>query len=130
MDNSLQLQTYIQQARNAGLSDSTIKTELLKMGWEENLINECLRIQSIKPAVQNSFNKDSNSAHPHKTRNGVLWILSPFIILITVSILQFVEHIFNINVAVFNIIALLAGIAGLILLFVGPLIGIIKLSKR
>lgn len=75
----------------------------------------------------------------HRTRNAVLWMLSGFIVLIAIAILQALIHYMfggslgssglldSIN-RIFNIFSILAGLIGFILIPVGIIIGIVKLS--
>ncbi len=120
MDQASQLHTYIQQSRASGLTDSTIKSQLLQAGWSQTNVDGAFN--NVASATQ--------SSNPHRVRNGVLWICSPAIVLITVTVLQFLVHFAGLNLAIINIISILGGMAGVILLFVGPIVGIIKLSHN
>ena len=66
----------------------------------------------------------------HNTRNGVLWILSPFIALFGVLFINIIVRFAGIQSPIINIISLLGGMAGVILIVVGPVIGIVKLVRN
>ncbi len=66
----------------------------------------------------------------HKVRNGVLWILSPFIVFVITFIVTIAFRIAGLDSMIINVISLLAGIAGVLLMFIGPVIGIIKLTSK
>ena len=79
---------------------------------------------------QNSTSNTTQPSDHHRVRNGVLWIVSPFIVLVGVALLQVLFHSAHITSSVINIIAFLGGIVGIILIPVGPIIGIRKLSRH
>ncbi len=121
MDQSQQLYAYIQQAYASGLTADQIKSQLLQAGWQ---------LAMIEAAFQAPTGAAPQPIDPHRQRNGVLWIVSPFIVFVTIILLQFIVHAANVNSAIVNIISLLGGVAGVILVPVGPTIGIIKLSRH
>ena len=118
MDQHSQLQSYIQSCRKSGLSDELIRNELLRSGWPTDTVDAELRATgSALPAT------------PHHVRNGVLLILSPFIILAGAIVLQLPFDRAGIHSPIINIVSALAGIAGIIMLPLGPILGIMKLSR-
>jgi len=71
----------------------------------------------------------------NKTLKAILWIASGFIALILTVLLQIiVRFVFNTNdgaiVTIINIFSWLGGVAGVVLLFVGPVVGIVTLVKK
>lgn len=75
---------------------------------------------------------ENNTTTPksHNTRNGVLWILSPFITLLAVLLINVLVRLTGIESSIFDLISVLAGMAGVILLIVGPIVGIVKLARN
>ena len=66
---------------------------------------------------------------------GVLWIFSGVIAIICVALLQLLlRFVFNANdgpiASIINIISWLIGAAGVLLIMVGPVIGVIILAKK
>ena len=66
---------------------------------------------------------------------GVLWIFSGVIILIAVVLLNLLlRFVFNANdgpiESILNIISWLLGVAGVLLIVAGPIIGVIVLAKK
>ena len=121
MDQSAQISDYIHQCLANGMSPETIKQQLLASGWAPETIDRAL----------GSFQASSPS--PHRVRNGVLWIVSPFVILIGISLLQALVHLLHLSqpvAAIFNILSLLIGVAGVILIPVGLIMGILKLTRH
>jgi hypothetical protein len=118
MDQSEQLQSYIQNSRSNGLSEDTIRNELLRSGWPQATVDIALR---QVPATQ--------PANPHRVRNGVLWILSPFIVLTGAVVIELLCRLAGVNSSIINVMSVLVGIAGIILLPLGPILGIIKLTR-
>ncbi|MCU0667236.1 MAG: hypothetical protein MUF85_01295 [Patescibacteria group bacterium] len=71
-----------------------------------------------------------------KVLKGILWIFSGWIIIFTVIILQILFRLVfntvdgNIFMLLVNIFTWLFGLAGFMLIFAGPIIGIIILTKK
>jgi hypothetical protein len=90
MDQSHQLTNYIQQCLNQGIPLSDISNQLLQQGWSQANVDEAFRaVQSSysqPPAIGNQ--PTQLAAKPHRVRNGVLWIVSPYIILVLAAILE------------------------------------------
>jgi hypothetical protein len=118
MEPSSQLQSYIQASRNSGVAEDVIRNSLVQSGWLAETVDEALKA----PAAQ-------HTSSPHRVRNGVLLILSPFIILIGNVIIQVIFRMAGIHSPIINIIAILGGIVGIVMLPLGPILGIMKLSK-
>lgn len=124
-----QLTQYIQQAYQSGASLDAIRSQLLKSGWREDIVEPVLT----------QFRTTIKPADPHKVRNGVLWIVGPVVALIIVALLQLVVRFFWSNVddmgvigifrIVINIISLIVGMVSVPMMIIGPIVGIIKLSK-
>jgi hypothetical protein len=121
---------YIEQAYRAGASIDAIRTELLKSGWRSDV---------VEPALQ-SYQAARKLVNPHQVRDGVLWILSAFILFALSALIQFIMR-FTLNSAndmgvisifriVINIFSLVLGLVAVPLIIVGPIIGIIKLTKK
>jgi hypothetical protein len=130
MDQNNQLIEFINQGRNRGLSEDAIKNQLLKAGWQQPSVDAALNYATTNNNLMSTVQVSHQSIKPHRVRNGVLWILSPFIVFISVALLQFVFRLTGLNSPIINILSLLAGMAGLILIPVGPIVGIITLAKR
>lgn len=132
-----QLLAYCRAQLSVGTPVATLQQQLITLGWSPEVSN-----LAIQTAQQSLISRPSD---PHRVRNGVLWILSPFIVLILIALLQvFVHFVLSRSAAptdtpsgptnpallVVNIISLLVGIANFFLLFAGPIIGIVKLTKK
>ena len=130
MDQSSQLRGYIQQGINSGLSEDNIRSRLLQAGWPQAVVDAALYMPSNYTGQESNVPNPAQPTNTHRVRNGVLWILSPFIILVGVAVLQFLFRAAGIKSPIFNIISILAGMVGVILVPVGPIVGIIKLSRR
>ena len=75
-----------------------------------------------------SSNKDLRDKH--RVRDGVLWILSPVIIVLGAFIFNEILRLLGVNAPIINLLTLLTGIAGVLFMFIGPVIGIIKLTSK
>lgn len=66
--------------------------------------------------------------------SGILWIASPFIVLVGVALLQVVVRLTGDPSSgvklVVNLISVIGGIIGAVLVIAGPVIGILKLIDR
>lgn len=128
MDTS-QLTAYIQQSLEQGAQPSEIRNQLFQSGWPIATIDEAF---SKLPSAytQTTGQQPQTSANPHKVRDGILWIISPFILLICIAMLQFFARLLIVHSVLLNILATLAGMAAVILIPVGLIMGIIKLSQK
>jgi hypothetical protein len=130
MDQNSQLNAYVLQSRGNGIDDNTIKNQLIQSGWQESTVNASLQLPASAVHSQNNVQSPVLSSNPHRVRNGVIWILSPFILLIGVVLLQLLLQLIGLRSPIINIIGILCGIAAAILIPVGPIIGIIKLTRH
>jgi hypothetical protein len=130
MDQNSQLNIYVHQSRSNGIDDITIKNQLIQSGWQEATVTAALQLLTPPVGTQNHLQSPVQPSNSHRVRNGVIWILSPFILLISVAILQFLFHLVGLRSPIINIVSILSGIVGVILIPVGPIIGIIKLNRR
>jgi hypothetical protein len=136
---------YINQQLSSGKSREEIDTQLLASGWTKEQI-DLAHTQLTNPLATRSNQPNLNSqtlppkdplVNKHKVRNGVLWILSPYILLLGVAFLNIIVH-FSLNsstagsplFSALNIISVLGGLAGVILIPVGLIVGIIRLTKK
>lgn len=124
MEQNSELQNYIQRSRTYGTPDDAIRGQLVQNGWPADDIDRAFWAAGPAPVAT-----PARSADPHCVRNGVLWIASPFILLISVALLQFIINFVGFDFVLIKFISYLAGLTGFILIFVGPIIGIIKLTK-
>ncbi|HMS23520.1 MAG TPA: hypothetical protein PKB09_01810 [Candidatus Saccharibacteria bacterium] len=120
---SNQLESYVNQQFDQGISESEVRQNLLQKGWDKITVDK-----AIEYAVDSRQSK--KSSHNSKVKNGIFWILSPFIFLLIVIILNIISRFSGIDSTIIDVISLMAGITGIILIFVGPIIGILKLSKH
>ncbi|MDB5163825.1 MAG: hypothetical protein JWS12_443 [Candidatus Saccharibacteria bacterium] len=130
-----QLISYIKEQLLQGNPEENIRQTLLQYGWDSKLVDQAFAF--IKAPNPHSENTQEAQLQPHETfrsnhrvRNGVLWILSPFIVLVGAAIINFLFRLAGINSPIINIVSILAGMAGVILVFVGPVLGIIKLTNH
>lgn len=141
-DASNQIDNYIHQELSSGTDETAIRHQLARSGWSDTLINEAFyrvspETQTMPTGLLPSSDHSNTTTHTpapitddKRVRNGVLWIVSPFILLIGTALLSFGVRLAGINSVVFYLIFMLMGIAGVILIIAGPIIGIIKLSKH
>ncbi len=123
-----QLTEYIQQARQAGVPVETIHTNLLSSGWPEGVITQLLT--QAQPTA--------TPTDPHRVRNAVLWIVGPFAALIIVVLIQFIMRFITdgggsgsvVPVIIVNLVSFIVGIVAVPMMIVGPIVGIVKLSKK
>lgn len=140
MDQQLiQLVEYVSKCVNQGTPQATIQNQLIQAGWSQAYIDAAFRqlnLQHVNNIVNQSGYPPINQAalpihsYPHKNRTGVLWILSPFIVLIGAIIINLLLRRAGFSSSVTNIFIALAGIVGVLLLPLGPIIGIIKLTRH
>lgn len=126
-----QLTQYIQQATQLGVPTETIHANLLSNGWPEVVIAQLLSQQQPVAAP----------ADPNRVRNAVLWIVGPFAALIVIALLQFIIRFMTNDSSsldssgdgvrtIINILSILVGMAAVPMMIIGPIIGIVKLSKK
>lgn len=75
----------------------------------------------------------SNLSAEHRVRNGVLLILSPFIVLFVPMIIQFFARATDAGatlIIIVNTFSIITGIAGALLIVAGPILGILVLLKK
>ncbi len=133
MDTGLQeLINYITEQRRLGIPKETIRRVLLESNWDTALIDHAF-VQAENTTgnqqVTASLPATSNT-QVHRVRDGVLWILSPFLVLFASVAITIIVKFAGINSPIVNIILLLLGLAGVVLIFVGPVVGIIKLARN
>ena len=120
------------------VTEDAIRQELRDSGWSDTNIN--LAFAGLNPAlgaqVASPTQLDSakpgtpSSAHKNRVRNGVLWIVSPLVILIGTAMLNLILQLAGVTSPIVRIFTLLLGIAGLVLIIAGPIIGIYILSRK
>jgi hypothetical protein len=130
-----QVTNYIKQQLQAGDSKENIRHTLLQYNWDANLVDQALsHVMTSTP--QPMYAQGMGPASPqdiqpnHTVRNGILWILSPFIVLVGLVIINFLIRLAGISSPILNILTVLGGMAGVVLLFVGPIVGTVKLASH
>lgn len=126
-----QITQYIQQARQSGLPVESIRANLLASEWPEPVVMQLLSQQQPITTPRD----------PHRVRNAVFWIAGPFVVLIATVLLQFVSRFAmagtessglspsGFSKAV-NVLTIIIGIAAVPMMIIGPVVGIVKLSKK
>lgn len=139
-----QLAIYIQQGMAGGYSQDAIRNELLRQGWSGDIIALAvarLHAMSSFAAVNPYHTTQPNDLAVNRSSNrvlrGVLWILSPFILLIGGVVISFLGHFVvaasgddRLIGMITNILSLLISITGVVLLIVGPIVGILILVRK
>lgn len=121
-----QVTQYIQQAYQSGASTEIVRANLLSSGWPEPVVMQLLSQQQLVAAP----------ADPHRVRNAVFWIVGPFAFLMITVLLQFVVRFTtrggssNGFTTIVNFISIIIGIVAVPMMVVGPIVGIVKLSKK
>lgn len=121
-----QVTQYIQQAYQSGASTEIVRANLLSSGWPEPVVMQLLSQQQLVAAP----------ADPHRVRNAVFWIVGPFAFLMITALLQFVVRFTtrggssNGFTTIVNFISIIIGIVAVPMMVVGPIVGIVKLSKK
>jgi len=125
-----QLAQYVQQAYKQGASIDTIRAGLLSSGWRDDVVAPILA----------EFQATIKPVDPHRTRNAILWIVGPVIVFILIAFLQLIIRFFwvrnddmgviGIFRIVINIFSVVVGIIAVPMMIVGPIVGIIKLTKK
>lgn len=121
-----QVTQYIQQAYQSGASIEIVRANLLSSGWPEPVVMQLLSQQQLVAAP----------ADPHRVRNAVFWIVGPFAFLMITALLQFVVRFTtrgggsNGFTTIVNFISIIIGIVAVPMMVVGPIVGIVKLSKK
>ncbi len=128
----MQLVLYIKQNLDSGYSEQSLRQALLTQGWQQAQVDQAFQaVYASQPAAAQPANlQPSTPQNKNRVRNGVLWILSPFIIFTVNIILSITVRIIGIDFAFINILMILMGLFGFIMLFVGPTVGIIKLASK
>lgn len=120
---------YIQPQINQGVPMEQIRQTLIQANWDSNLVEQACTYVATNPQAAALITNNPKS-YKHQTRNAILWILSGFIILLTDGLLrQFIRAIDLSSSLIVSIISIF-GLVGLFMVFVGPIIGIIKLAHR
>lgn len=127
-----QLIKYISQQLESGVSYETIRHTLLQNNWNEALIVQAFSIvhNSVTPVTTSGHVTASISHRKNNTKVGVLWILSPVIVLIGSLFMNIIVRLIGISSPVFNVVSLLAGVTGVVLVVVGPVVGALKLANN
>lgn len=125
---------YIQQNLQQGVPEANLRQAFREQGWDEVLIEQAFAA-ALAPALPSTYQQPAPTtpvaAGPnHRVRNGILWILSPFIVLVGAVIINIAVRMTGVEASpILNILTILAGMVGMVLLFVGPVVGIVKLSR-
>lgn len=124
--------SYAQQQLSQGVQVENIRNNLIQNNWDETAVNQIISIASsqVTQTDRASLTNSRNTTNPHRIRNGVLWIISPFILLITAIIVEIIFRALGLKSAIVNILSVIIGMTGSVLLIVGPIVGIIKLSRK
>jgi hypothetical protein len=72
----------------------------------------------------------SSPAANHQVRTAVLWFLSPFMVFVGALVMSIAFRLAGVDSRLTNIGILLLGLVGMVMLVVGPVMGIIKLTRR
>lgn len=116
---------YIKNQLQQGASKESIRQSLMQSGWGE------VSIQQAFDGVENlSLHAASSEPKKSSVLVGVLWILSSIIVLSVVLTLNIIVRFTGISSQVINIISILLGMVGVILIPLGPIIGVVKLVRR
>lgn len=125
-----QLTQYVQQAYQSGASIEAIRAGLLRNGWRRDMVEPILA----------EFQAAIKPVDPHRTRNAILWIVGPLAALTLTALLQLVVRFFWVSVddmgvigifrIVINMLSIIVGMAAVPMMIIGPIIGIVKLSKK
>lgn len=128
----MQLVLYIKQNLDSGYSEQSLRQALLTQGWQQAQVDQAFQaVYASQPAPTQPANmQPSTPQDKNRVRNGVLWILSPFIIFTVNIVLSLFVRIIGIDFALINIAMILLGLLGFIMLFVGPTVGVIKLASK
>ncbi len=128
----MQLVLYIKQNLDSGYSEQSLRQALLTQGWQQAQVDQAFQaVYASQPAhTKPASEQPSTPQNKNRVRNGVLWILSPFIVFTTLIILSGILNFTNTRVAELNLILLLMGITGVLLVFIGPVVGIVILVSK
>lgn len=144
-----QLTTYIRQCLNQGMQPGDIRSKLIQGGWQQILVDTTLaQLGYVVPTTV----QQPTASDPRRVQKGVLWILSPYILLFVIALLQLVvrfalqsgtgtdveleteldteANTASLVASLINIFSILAGLVAVILIPVGFIIGIIKITKK
>jgi hypothetical protein len=69
-------------------------------------------------------------ADDHHVRTAVLWFLSPFMVFVGALVVSIAFRLVGVSSPFVNIVVILCGLVGMVLLVAGPIMGIIKLTRR
>lgn len=129
-----QLVKYISEQLRQGISEDNIRQSLVQNNWDEKLVNQAFTLVRNPEYTTSNLGVTSQQSNvlvkSHKVRNGVLWILSPFIVFVGTALVNIIVRFAGINSSILNIVFVLAGMVGVILIFVGPVLGIIELTRH
>lgn len=130
-----QLLEYIQRRRAIGIADATIQTELTNAGWPTQDITVGLRaVPSIAQTEAPLVPAPAQPTDPKKVLKAILWMVSPFVLLFGAAFISFIAQ-FTLGsegglAIALNIITLLMGVIGVLMVFIGPVIGIVILARK
>ena len=129
MDNSDdQLVQFVARQLQQGVPEATIRQTLQSNGWDETRIHQSLT--AAKGLLQTNPTLAASPEQKKRTRTALLWIFSPFIAWFGAIIVMVICQALGFSSAVLNIITMVAGLGGVILLVVGPVVGILQLTRR
>jgi hypothetical protein len=121
---------HIKKRLAQGVPLEYLRMELVHNKWSQQSIDYVMSHitgHAQAPHPQTVATKQPKPKDPNNTRNAILWICSPVIIWVAIAVVQFVLHLTDLSSPLTTIVAVLAGIASVVLFFVGPIIGVIKL---
>lgn len=117
-----ELEQYVRVRLSQGVSYDAIRQELLNNNWSPESIDSVFSVVGGQPS---SIPQDGK-----RIMKGVLWIISPFILLILGALLNLIVHFAGADNDVFRLFSLILGVAGVLLFIAGPIIGIMILVKK
>lgn len=117
-----ELEQYVRVRLSQGVSYDAIRQELLHNNWSPESIDSVFSVVGGQPSPIPQDGK--------RIMKGVLWIISPLILLILGALLNLIVHFAGADNDVFRIFSLILGVAGVLLFIAGPIIGIMILVKK
>ena len=121
---------FISQQLQRGVPEAQVYDVLLKNNWDQQTVTQAF--YTVRNSVSFNQQQASTPVSPGEKKSksvAVFWILSPVVFLIGGFIIALVTRLAGISSPLINMLTILIGMAGVILIIVGPVIGIIKLKQ-